>query len=193
MAVTNQRKNQHLLWRAGFGPSAGHAHKLRTASPDYYLKSLFESSGKDPASLEIIEDELQRLIATVAANRTRGEQMNAEQEKEAVAQRRQLQAMHRGAIKNLTLAWMNHMVHSEAQLREKMSLFWHAVSAFVKDLKANGRFEDVLLMSFSEFGRRVKQNAGGGTDHGTANNIFFCKRSFAEERPGERVAGSQRS
>jgi uncharacterized protein (DUF1501 family) len=28
-------------------------------------------------------------------------------------------------------------------------------------------------MTFSEFGRRVAQNASGGTDHGTANNMFF--------------------
>ncbi|MDE3248617.1 MAG: DUF1501 domain-containing protein [Bacteroidota bacterium] len=48
-----------------------------------------------------------------------------------------------------------------------------AVKAFTDDLKANHRFEDVLLMSFSEFGRRVTQNASGGTDHGTANNMFF--------------------
>jgi len=48
-----------------------------------------------------------------------------------------------------------------------------AVAAFVKDMKANNRFDDVLLMSFSEFGRRVSQNASGGTDHGTANNMFM--------------------
>jgi uncharacterized protein (DUF1501 family) len=48
-----------------------------------------------------------------------------------------------------------------------------SVSAFVKDLKANNRFDDVMLMSFSEFGRRVSQNASGGTDHGTANNMFL--------------------
>jgi uncharacterized protein (DUF1501 family) len=30
-----------------------------------------------------------------------------------------------------------------------------------------------MLMTFSEFGRRVAQNASGGTDHGTANNMFF--------------------
>ena len=34
-------------------------------------------------------------------------------------------------------------------------------------------FEDVLLFTFSEFGRRVEQNASGGTDHGTANNMFL--------------------
>lgn len=48
-----------------------------------------------------------------------------------------------------------------------------AVEAFVTDLKQNGLFKDVMIMSFSEFGRRVAQNASGGTDHGTANQMFF--------------------
>ncbi|MEI3791992.1 MULTISPECIES: DUF1501 domain-containing protein [unclassified Chryseobacterium] len=48
-----------------------------------------------------------------------------------------------------------------------------AVKSFVTDLKSNGIFENVLLMTFSEFGRRVAQNASNGTDHGTANQMFF--------------------
>ncbi len=48
-----------------------------------------------------------------------------------------------------------------------------ALSAFATDLKAQGRWNDVLVMTFSEFGRRVAQNASGGTDHGTANQMFF--------------------
>jgi len=48
-----------------------------------------------------------------------------------------------------------------------------AISSFIKDIKSNGRFNDVLITTFSEFGRRVSQNASGGTDHGTANNMFF--------------------
>ncbi len=48
-----------------------------------------------------------------------------------------------------------------------------AVKAFTDDMKSNGRFDDVLMMTFSEFGRRVSQNASNGTDHGTANNMFF--------------------
>ena len=47
------------------------------------------------------------------------------------------------------------------------------IAAFMKDLKSSGKSEDVLMMTFSEFGRRVKQNASGGTDHGTANNIML--------------------
>ena len=56
-----------------------------------------------------------------------------------------------------------------------------AVKAFVKDLKANNRFEDVLLFSFSEFGRRVSQNASGGTDHGTANNMFLVSGGLKQK------------
>jgi uncharacterized protein (DUF1501 family) len=42
----------------------------------------------------------------------------------------------------------------------------------VKDLKATSKLDDTLIMTFSEFGRRVEQNASNGTDHGTANNVF---------------------
>lgn len=48
-----------------------------------------------------------------------------------------------------------------------------ALAAFADDMQQNGRWNDVLVVTFSEFGRRVAQNASGGTDHGTANNMFF--------------------
>lgn len=56
-----------------------------------------------------------------------------------------------------------------------------ALQAFVGDLKKNKRFEDVLVMSFSEFGRRVAQNSGKGTDHGTANNMFFISGGLKQK------------
>lgn len=48
-----------------------------------------------------------------------------------------------------------------------------ALSLFRADLKASGNLDRVLLMTFSEFGRRVAENKQGGTDHGTANVMFF--------------------
>ena len=56
-----------------------------------------------------------------------------------------------------------------------------SVKAFVKDLKQNNRFDDVLLFTFSEFGRRVSQNASGGTDHGTANNMFLVSGGLKQK------------
>jgi len=47
-----------------------------------------------------------------------------------------------------------------------------ALNAFYQDLKAQGNTGRVLTMVFSEFGRRVAQNASGGTDHGKAGIMF---------------------
>lgn len=51
--------------------------------------------------------------------------------------------------------------------------FADAVKAFYTELKAQGNDGRVLTMSFSEFGRRVGQNASQGTDHGTAAPMFL--------------------
>lgn len=51
--------------------------------------------------------------------------------------------------------------------------FGDAMNAFMKDLKAQGNEGRVLTMCFSEFGRRVGQNASNGTDHGTAAPMFL--------------------
>jgi uncharacterized protein (DUF1501 family) len=47
------------------------------------------------------------------------------------------------------------------------------ISAFYQALQANGHADRVLLMTFSEFGRRVAENASQGTDHGTALPMFL--------------------
>ncbi len=64
-------------------------------------------------------------------------------------------------------------VAQEGQQKRLFTEMNDAIEAFVNDLKANNRFKDVVLVTFSEFGRRVSQNASAGTDHGTANNMFF--------------------
>ena len=55
------------------------------------------------------------------------------------------------------------------------------LQAFVQDLKSNGRMDDALIFTFSEFGRRVSQNASGGTDHGTANNMFLISGGLKQK------------
>jgi len=47
-----------------------------------------------------------------------------------------------------------------------------SVKAFTDDLRAQGNMGRVLVMTFSEFGRRVSENASGGTDHGAAAPMF---------------------
>jgi uncharacterized protein (DUF1501 family) len=64
-----------------------------------------------------------------------------------------------------------------------LQTFDEAVSAFVQQMA--GR--DVVLMAYSEFGRRVRANASQGTDHGTAGPVFIAgppvKGGFYGEQP----------
>jgi len=64
-----------------------------------------------------------------------------------------------------------HIRQNDQQARQ-LKIYGDAVAAFIKDLKQTGKLDDTLVMTFSEFGRRVEQNASNGTDHGTANNIL---------------------
>ena len=54
-----------------------------------------------------------------------------------------------------------------------MQQFASGVGAFWKDMDAQGNSPRVLMMTFSEFGRRVQMNASGGTDHGAAAPMFL--------------------
>lgn len=56
------------------------------------------------------------------------------------------------------------------------------IAAFMNDVARLGRAQDVVVMAFSEFGRRVKENTSQGTDHGTAGPAFMI---------GAPVAGGQ--
>jgi uncharacterized protein (DUF1501 family) len=60
-------------------------------------------------------------------------------------------------------------VYTHANL---MKYVGDSLLAFYQDLEAHGKADQVLIMTFSEFGRRVKENAGRGTDHGTAAPLF---------------------
>jgi uncharacterized protein (DUF1501 family) len=59
---------------------------------------------------------------------------------------------------------------AHAQLLGQLSA---AVSAFWRDLAARGHKDRLLIMTFSEFGRRAKENGSRGTDHGSAAPMFL--------------------
>jgi uncharacterized protein (DUF1501 family) len=73
-----------------------------------------------------------------------------------------------------------HANQTNAQSR-LLSQYAEGVETFVNDLKQNGTFKDTLILTFSEFGRRVKQNAANGTDHGTANNVFVIGENLKKQ------------
>ena len=119
MSVSNQQKNLHLLWRAGFGPATADLASINTASTELYYKTLLASSRKTPAYIEIADNGLKELVMGMEENGAmQKQQLTADQKKE-------LRVKSREGIKNLNLAWLGQMINSQQQLREKMSLFWH--------------------------------------------------------------------
>ncbi len=68
--------------------------------------------------------------------------------------------------------------HTQQQTRHDtlMHDLGDALGAFLADLEAQGVADRVVVMAFSEFGRRVAENASGGTDHGTAAPLFLVGR-----------------
>lgn len=81
----------------------------------------------------------------------------------------------------LSLGSFDTHVNQQGQQANLLKQLDAAVDVFVKDLKANDRFKDTLLMTFSEFGRRVAQNASDGTDHGTANCMFMVSGGLKKQ------------
>ena len=72
----------------------------------------------------------------------------------------------------VSLSGFDTHVGQQNQQGRQLKIYGDAVAAFITDLKQTGKLDDTLVMTFSEFGRRVEQNASNGTDHGTANNVL---------------------
>ncbi|WP_428653830.1 DUF1501 domain-containing protein [Runella sp.] len=73
----------------------------------------------------------------------------------------------------VSLSGFDTHIRQNDQQDRLLRQYSEAVNVFVNDMKSNSRLDDVMILTFSEFGRRVKQNASNGTDHGTANNVFL--------------------
>ena len=115
--VSNRLKNQHLLWRAGFGPMIEDLDQLDSPNKSF-VADIFKTSAKAPHYIDVANNALKGLIMGMDEVVKQNKQLTEEE-------RRRLRAQSREDIRNLNLTWLNEMVNSKAQLREKMALFWH--------------------------------------------------------------------
>lgn len=117
--MSNSRKNLHLLWRAGFGPAVEQLNDLDRYSPDQFWSALVKSAEKAPEPIEVASNAIQGLVMGVQTFQELSKrELDADQRKE-------LQQRNRNGIRDLNTTWMNKMVNSSAQLREKLAFFWH--------------------------------------------------------------------
>jgi len=116
--ASNQLKNQHLMWRAGFGPAAEQLPQFKQISPGQLFKALQKASSNKPEYLDATDDYLKGLMKGFQDENMRKKELDPQE-------KRNVQQQTRQAIKDLNLLWLDKMVNSDQQLLEKMAFFWH--------------------------------------------------------------------
>ncbi len=109
-STNNQRKVQHLLLRASFGETPAFMHKFGHKNPKEIVKNLFKNS-KTFTDLKIF-DEPDDMFKDLGAK--------TKEERAGIFKSSQER------IRDLNVAWIEKLVNDPAQLREKMTLFWHS-------------------------------------------------------------------
>ena len=152
MIISNRLKNQHLLWRAAFGPMAENAASLDDMSNKKLWQLLLKTSSKPPRKIEVADNLVDGLYKGV-----QDVVVQTEIDKAEAAKKRRQQL--REGLKSLNLMWLDEMIQSEAQLLNKMSLFWHGHFAC---RVINSFFQQELLHtirthSLGNFGELLKE------------------------------------
>lgn len=145
MEITKQLRNQHLLWRAGFGPSIQDIGALDHMNPVKRYRQLEKEGQLKPVPLDAassyIKNSLQQPPNTMETH------MDPEEKKKYTAeQKRLINRQSSTDIKNLSLQWLDQMAGGD-QLREKLSLFWHGHFASRVN---NSLYQQMLLQVIRE-------------------------------------------
>ncbi|GAA4350438.1 DUF1501 domain-containing protein [Hymenobacter saemangeumensis] len=80
----------------------------------------------------------------------------------------------------LALPGFDTHVRQQEQHRRLLTDLSDGLAALAADLQRSGEWANTLVLVFSEFGRRVQQNASNGTDHGTANSVLLLGGSLRQ-------------
>lgn len=171
-------KNQHLLWRAGFGPSAEELAGLSSVSPRSLFKSLVKASSGSPAPIDVADDYLKEMLTAMSGNLRQKKELSGEE-------KREIQRKHRENIKQLNVAWLNEMVNSRMQLREKMAFFWHGHFACISQ---NIFYQQLLLNvirrnALGDFGNLLSE-----VSKSAAMINFLNNNQNRKNRPNENFA-----
>lgn len=177
MIVSNQLKNQHLLWRAAFGPMPENANELKDTSTKSLFTLLVKTSSKTPENFNVASNLLDGLV--------KGVQDVAQLENLTKEQKQMIRKQSRDDLKTLNLRWLDEMINSEAQLREKTSLFWHGHFACrVINIYYQQQLLDVIrrnaLGNFGDMLREVSKSA--------AMLSFLNNQQNKKQHPNENFA-----
>jgi uncharacterized protein (DUF1800 family) len=154
---SNQLKNHHLFWRAGFGPKAEELQWLAEKSPKEVYKTLVKRSQKSPEYISVATNWAAGYVGGIKElikNETVTMNINGQQ---VEMSKQEIRKKQREEEKNINLRWLDQLVNSDGQLREKMAFFWHGhfacrnLNAYYQQILLNiirknalGKFSDLL-------------------------------------------------
>jgi uncharacterized protein (DUF1800 family) len=110
---------QHLWWRTGFGPGSADWSGWENLSEKAAWNKVKAASAAEPTYFDVADNAIKGLLGGVGEV---GKMQRDELDKE---QKKRLRKQSKEDLQNLNLRWLEEMVQSKAQLREKMALFWH--------------------------------------------------------------------
>jgi uncharacterized protein (DUF1800 family) len=114
---TNQLHNQHLCWRAGFGPSVKQLKDLSRQKPENLFHTILKASEKKPDLFDVADPLLKDMV---------DQSMTTEKlQRLKSAEKQMIRKQSVEDIARLNIRWLDEMTSTDAQLLEKMSLFWH--------------------------------------------------------------------
>jgi uncharacterized protein (DUF1800 family) len=151
MPVSNRLKNQHLLWRAAFGPMTENIADLDNISQKNLWHTLLKTSADKPQTINVASNLFDDAVKNI--------EDLSQFSKLTQDQKKQLQVQSREDIKNLNLRWMYEMINSHAQFREKMSFFWngHFACRIINIFYQQQLLDIVRNNAFGNFGDLLRE------------------------------------
>jgi len=129
MMLSSLLNNKHLLWRAGFGAGINQFEDLKNKDIKTLLKDLF----KEENFVEITYDTPD--VETI-------DYMN---DKSPAEKKKEIQRINREQNSELNLNFLNKMINSNEQMREKMAFFWHGhFASRVQNPKFNRQLLNII-------------------------------------------------
>lgn len=152
--VTKQVKNQHLLWRSGFGVGYQDIPIVYSHQPKALYTAIEQKSVAAAAPITVAENPYAGVF-TQAKNTL---DMQGIKDNLSAEKKREMRIKSREDLKKLNLQWLDSMVNTDAPLLEKMALFWHGhfasriVNIYYQQLLLN----DIRQHALGNFGDLLK-------------------------------------
>lgn len=173
------QKLKHLLWRMGFGPRTQSWDKWIALPENAWWPKMKDDSAIEPEYFDIADSAIKGLLMGI------GEIGRMERRELDQAEKKRIREQSRDDLRNLNLLWLEEMTRTQAQLREKMALFWHGHFA---SRNINILYQQQLL-------HIIRQNALGnfrdllrGVSKSAAMIAFLNNQQNKKQHPNENFA-----